>query len=85
MGVWASSMFSVLSNIPQPLIAIPSFLFLDSFTELMPIGFGVASGAMTYIVCTELIPEAQDKIPQRTLMPTFLLSMAFIVAISLCA
>jgi len=85
MGVCASSMFSVLSNIPQPLIAVPAFLFLDSFTGLMPIGFGVASGAMTYIVCTELIPEAQDKIPQRILMPTFLLSMAFIVTISLYA
>ena len=85
MSVWSSSLFSVLSNIPQPLIAIPAFIFLESFAGLMPIGFGVASGAMTYIVCTELIPEAQEKIPQRTLLPTFLLSMGFIVAISLYA
>ena len=85
MGVWSSSMFSVLSNIPQPLIAVPAFLFLESFSGLMPIGFGVASGAMTYIVCTELIPEAKEKISHQALMSTFLLSMGFIVVISLYA
>merc|ERR1719229_1379835 len=74
MSVWMSSIFAVISNIPQPLIAIPSFIFLESFKSLLPIGYGVASGAMTYIVCTELIPEAKDKISRSLLLSTFFTS-----------
>eukprot|EP01084_Bolivina_argentea_P202573 346097_1 len=49
MNVWTSSIFAVIANIPQPLIAIPAFIFLESFKSLLPIGYGIASGAMTYI------------------------------------
>eukprot|EP01083_Nonionella_stella_P069080 183934_1 len=85
MHVWQASIFAVISNIPQPLIAIPSFIFLESFTFLLPIGYGVASGAMTYIVCTELIPEAKDKISRSLLLSTFFSSLGFVVSIALCA
>merc|ERR1719229_1194038 len=62
MGVWTASLFAIVANIPQPLMAIPAFLFLDAFSVWLPIGYGTASGAMTYIVFTELVPEAKDKI-----------------------
>ena len=85
MNVWTASIFAVISNIPQPLIAIPSFIFLESFKSLLPIGYGVASGAMTYIVCSELIPEAKDKISRSLLLSTFFISSGFIVSIAVCA
>merc|ERR1712129_523768 len=85
MNVWMSSIFAVISNIPQPLIAIPAFIFLESFKSLLPFGYGVASGAMTYIVCTELIPEAKDKISRSLLLSTFFISSGFIVSIAVCA
>eukprot|EP01083_Nonionella_stella_P069081 183935_1 len=85
MHVWQASIFAMLSNIPQPLIAIPSFIFFESVTCLLPIGYGVASGAMAYIVCTELIPEAIHKISPSLLLSTFFLSLALVVSIALCA
>jgi zinc transporter ZupT len=85
MGVWQASVYSVIANIPQPLMAIPAFIFVDSFQQLLPIGFGIAAGAMTYIVCTELIPESRDKISNSLLISTFCTSMGIIVSISVCA
>eukprot|EP00483_Globobulimina_turgida_P013196 UN13220 len=81
MNVWTSSIFAVISNIPQPLIAIPSFIFLESFKSLLPIGYGVASGSMTYIVCTELIPEAKHKISRSWLLSVFFAAFGVIAAI----
>jgi len=84
MGVWMASLFAIVANIPQPLMAIPAFLFLDAFSVWLPVGYGLASGAMTYIVFTELVPEAKDKISRSMLASTFLISLGFVVAISLC-
>eukprot|EP01084_Bolivina_argentea_P115329 205111_1 len=83
MSVWQGSIYAFISNIPQPLIAIPSYLFLQSFKSLLPMGYGIASGAMTYIVVTELIPEAKDKIDATLLWTTFFSALIFIVSISL--
>lgn len=85
MSVWKSSVFAVIANIPQPLIAIPSYLFLQSYSEMLPIGYGIASGAMIYIVFTELIPESRDKISRELLLSTFFTSLGIIVATALCA
>eukprot|EP01084_Bolivina_argentea_P202575 346099_1 len=83
MNVWTSSIFAVVANVPQPLIAIPSFIFLESFKFLLPIGYGVASGSMTYIVCTELIPEAKHKISRSWLLSVFFAAFGVITAIAL--
>jgi len=85
MNVFEASIFSVICNIPQPLIAIPSYMFIDSFKELLPIGFSIASGAMTYIVCSELIPESKDKLSRSWLLSTFFTSLGIIVSIAVCA
>jgi len=85
MNVFQSSLYAFISNIPQPLIAVPAFLFMDHFQSLLPIGFSIASGAMFYIVVHELIPETQDKISKRTLISTFCTSLGIIIAIAVCA
>lgn len=84
MSVWMGSIFAIVANIPQPLMAIPAFLFLDAHSMWLPVGYGLASGAMTYIVMTELVPEAKDKISRSLLASTFLISLGFVVAISMC-
>ena len=84
MSVWMSSLFAIVANIPQPLMAIPAFLFLDAFSVWLPLGYGLASGAMTYIVFTELVPEAKDKISNSLLASTLLISLGLVVAISFC-
>ena len=53
--------WSIFSSLPQPLMAIPAFLFVDAFREYLPLGLGLAAGAMIWMVFAELIPEALEK------------------------
>jgi len=56
-----ASMCAVLSNLPQPLIALPAYVFLEYYKRYVPFGLGFSSGAMLYVVLHELIPEAKEK------------------------
>ncbi len=53
--------WSIFSSLPQPLMAIPAFLFVDTFREYLPLGLGLAAGAMIWMVFAELIPESLQK------------------------
>jgi zinc transporter ZupT len=50
--------WSILSSLPQPLLAVPSYLFVESFQSLLPYGIGFAAGAMVFMVLVELLPDA---------------------------
>ncbi len=50
--------WSVFSSLPQPLMAVPAFLFVDAFRPALPWGVGFAAGAMVFMVFVELLPEA---------------------------
>ena len=49
---------SILTSIPQPIMAVPSALLTWLFEPLLPIGLGFAGGAMIYLVVSELLPDA---------------------------
>lgn len=53
--------WSIFSSLPQPLMAVPAFIFVDTFKEYLPFGLGLAAGAMIWMVFAELIPEALEK------------------------
>jgi zinc transporter ZupT len=59
--VWKASLLSIFTSLPQPLMAVPAFLFVTAFTPLLPIGLGIAAGAMIWMVFSELIPDAIAK------------------------
>jgi zinc transporter ZupT len=50
--------WSVFSSLPQPLLAVPAFLFVEAFHAALPYGLGFAAGAMAYMVFEDLLPEA---------------------------
>lgn len=50
--------WSILTCLPQPLAAVPSFMFVEAFKALLPIALGFAAGCMIWVVFAELLPEA---------------------------
>jgi zinc transporter, ZIP family len=52
--------WSVFSSLPQPLMAVPAFLFVEEFSAFLPIGLGFAAGAMIWLVAVDLVPEALE-------------------------
>jgi zinc transporter ZupT len=53
--------WSVVSSLPQPVMAVPAYLAVGAFAVLMPYGIGFAAGAMVFMVFQELLPEAYER------------------------
>ena len=56
--------WSIFSSLPQPIMAVPAFLFILFFAPLLPIGLGLAAGAMFWMVFAELIGDALRDAPK---------------------
>lgn len=52
---------SILTSVPQPILAVPSALLAWAMEPILPIGLGFAGGAMIYVTLTELIPAALEE------------------------
>ena len=60
-SVAACAWWSIVSSLPQPLMAVAAFLLVDAFAPALPYGIGFAAGAMVFMVFVELLPEAYDQ------------------------
>ncbi|TCJ16848.1 ZIP family metal transporter [Rubrobacter taiwanensis] len=79
-GVWFAALWSVFSSLPQPLMAVPAFLFVESFAPLLPAGLGFAAGAMMWMVFSEIVPDALEDAPRQWLAVVVVLAALAMVA-----
>ena len=79
-SVWKAAGWSVFSSLPQPLMAVPAFLFVLFFREFLPLGLGLAAGAMIWMVFKELLPEALEEMPPSRVYPTVIIAIIAMLA-----
>lgn len=75
-----AAMWSIFSSLPQPLVAVPAFLFVVAFQPFLPVGLGLAAGAMLWMIASELMPEALDSAPKEQVATTMVLAVAAMTA-----
>jgi len=71
--------WSIFSSLPQPLMAVPAFLFVEIFETYLPMGLGFAAGAMIWMVFAELIPDAIEESNTSTVATTITISIALMI------
>ncbi len=71
--------WSVFSSLPQPLMAVPAYLFVETVRPALPYGIGFAAGAMVYMVLVELLPEAYDQARRAYVALTVCLTLVAMV------
>lgn len=78
--VWQAALWSVFTSLPQPIAAVPSYLLVETFEPFLPVGFGIAAGAMIWMVFAELIPDANKNASPGTVGITVTMSFALMLA-----
>ncbi|RAL20199.1 ZIP family metal transporter [Lujinxingia litoralis] len=80
MPWWKASLWSIFSSLPQPLLALPAYLFVETFRPALPVGLGIAAGAMIWMVVAELIPNALQDGERMPIAATLTVSVAAMTA-----
>jgi zinc transporter, ZIP family len=80
ISVGRAAAWSVFTSLPQPLMAVPAFVFVESFEQLLPVGLGFAAGAMAWMVASDLVPDAVRVAPLWTVALVGMLAAAAMVA-----
>jgi ZIP family zinc transporter len=81
--VRAAAGWSIFSSLPQPLLAVPAYLFVERFSAVLPAALGFAAGAMIWMVASSLLPDALAHTSRRTVSAATAVSFALMLALQL--
>jgi zinc transporter ZupT len=62
---WRCVGWAIFSGVPQLIAAVPAFIAVQAFRPILPYAFGLAAGAMIFLVLSEMIPESRADETQR--------------------
>jgi ZIP family zinc transporter len=82
-SVAAAAGWSIVSSLPQPLMAVPAFLFVETFGPLLAPGLGFAAGAMAWMVVGQLLPDARANARPAPVAVAFTLAFAAMAALEI--
>ena len=77
---WKCAGWAVVTSLPQPLLAVPAFVFVETFAALLPLGMGFAAGCMIWITVAELLPDALEAADASAVATTATLAAAALEA-----
>lgn len=75
-------LWSVITSLPQPIVAVPSFICADAFNKFLPFCTGFAAGCMIWMVVAEVLPDAFKEASPPQVASAATLSVAFMEALS---
>lgn len=70
-------LWSVITSLPQPLVAVPSFICADAFNKFLPFATGFAAGCMIWMVMAEVLPDGFKESSPSQVASAATLSVAF--------
>ncbi|KXZ44910.1 hypothetical protein GPECTOR_61g863 [Gonium pectorale] len=76
-------LWTLLSALPQGVVAVPSYVFVEAFSGLLPVALGFAAGCMIWIVFAELIPDALETAEHGHVATAATLSAAALQVVSM--
>ncbi len=69
--------WSIFSSLPQPILAVPSYVLVEIFKPFLPFGFGFAAGAMIYLVIWDIIPNTLKSISREAISIAIMIGIVF--------
>ncbi|KAL4273246.1 hypothetical protein GQ457_13G018470 [Hibiscus cannabinus] len=76
-------LWSIITSLPQPIVAVPSFICADAFNKALPFCTGFAAGCMIWMVVAEVLPDAFKEASPTPVASAATLSVAFMEALSI--
>ncbi|GFP87763.1 putative zinc transporter at3g08650 [Phtheirospermum japonicum] len=74
-------LWSVITSLPQPIVAVPSFICADAFNKFLPFATGFAAGCMIWMVMAEVLPDGFKESSPSQVASAATLSVAFMEAL----